>query len=114
MEIQVKNAAITVFLEEIARAYHDLYPERYAGILKVLAEENKATIKPTAMSVDGTMLSLAKLPLELYTFIKFQARKRLGIPDFFSDEANFRLLLKVWPNLRIQRTPSTFVHIHKE
>jgi len=114
MEIQVKNAAITAFLEEIALAYHDLYPYRYAAFLKIMEEENKTLLNTTALSTDGTILSLAKLPQELYAFVKYQARKRLGIEDFFRDEANFRLLIKVWPNTRVKRTPSSLFHFQKE
>jgi NADH:ubiquinone oxidoreductase subunit C len=114
MEVQVKNAAMTAFLEEIAAAYRDMYPERYADFLKAMAEENKTLLNTTALSNDGTILSLGKLPTELYAFIKFQANKRLGIKDFFSDEANFRLLMKVWPSARVKRTPSTFVHIQAQ
>lgn len=114
MEVTVKNAALTAFLEEIASAYRDMYPIRYADFLKVMDEENRALLSTTALSSDGTILSLAKMPPELYAFIKYQARKRLGIQDFFSDEANFRLLLKVWPAVRVKRTSSTFVHIQAQ
>jgi len=114
MEVQVKNAAMTAFLEEIASAYRELYPERYAAFLKVMDEENKILLNTTALSTDGTIMSLGKLPQELYAFIKYQAHKRLGIKDFFSDEANFRLLMKLWPAARTKRTPSTFVHIQAQ
>jgi hypothetical protein len=46
------------------------------------------------------------LPQELWTFIKVEARKHLGIDDIFRDSANYRLLCKVWPDAATRRQPT--------
>lgn len=103
MEIIIKNASIIKFIEEVAAAYAEFWPTEYARFKEIVAAESANLIKPSAMSRDGTLLNFCKLPANLYAFIRIQARRRLGLDDFFRDPDNYRLLCKTWPDLRIQR-----------
>lgn len=106
MDFHIKNNAVTKILEEIADAYRTLFPQKYEDFLKLIQEEKARLIKPTALSEDGTMLSLCKIPTEIYSFVKWQMRKRCDIHDFFHDRRNYYLLCKVWSDLRIKRRES--------
>ena len=105
-EILFKNRALETFVTEIAEAYAELWPAEYRRFKEIIAEESAALINPSALSSDGTLLNFCKLPANLYAFIRHQAFKRLGIRDFFKDKENYYLLCRMWPELRIKRTPT--------
>ena len=113
-EILVKNKALEAFVEEIASAYAEGFPEFYNEFLAVILEEKTSLVKSTGMSDRGHFLTWCKIPLSIYQFVKQQARKRLGIPDFFAHESNYRLLCRVWSDLKIKTKPSAFYQVPKE
>lgn len=103
MDFHIKNAAAVKVLEEIAEAYHALFPQKYEEFRRMVRDEEARLIRHTALSEEGTMLSLCKIPEEIYAFVKWQMRKRCNIDDFFRWRNNYYLLCKVWSDLRIRR-----------
>lgn len=113
IQIHVKDAAVTAILEEIASAYADLYPQEYEEFIACCREEEQTLLKPTGMSTDGTMMTFCKIPSTIYSFIKHQMRKRCGIPDFFKEESNYRLVTKIWSTCAIRHKRTARLEVHK-
>lgn len=103
MEFSIKGQAIERFLEEVADAYHDLYPAAHDAFLAAASTESKHLIRSNGMSEQGHFLNLGSLPPHLYYFIRWQARKRLKIDDFFRDPAHWAALFKAWPDAATKR-----------
>ena len=107
MEFHVKHAAETAILEEIAEAFRDLYPAWYETFLTVIREEEQHLVKQTGLSKEGTMMTFCKIPGPIFSFIKIQMRKHGISDDWFRDEANYRLLCKVWSDIRVKNKPTS-------
>ena len=112
MEILIKNKSIETFLKEVADAWRDLCPTEYEKFRRYIAEESMSLVKPSGMSHDGHFMNFMYLPEGLYPFIKQQARKRLGIDDFFRDSDNYRLLKKVWPDAAVKTHPTQYLYLN--
>lgn len=108
MEFYFKDGAKTRFLEEIASAFRDHFPSVYNDFMRHVREETKRLINPTGMSAEGHFMIKMYLPSKLYTFVKWQARKRLGIDEFFNDRKNYDLLCKVWSGCQPERKRTPF------
>lgn len=111
MEILVRNKAIEDFLATVADAYHELYPDAHDAFLAAVRERSHALINPSGMSEGGTFLDLGCIPKHIYHFIRWQARKRLGIDDFFRDSEHYRLLFKAWPDAATKRKPTKYLKV---
>jgi len=85
------------FLEEVARSYQALFPERYEAYRRLAAEERSRLIKPGAFSAGGTMQFRMVIPTELFLFI------RRYWPDFGDSPADIDLLQQVWTELSVSR-----------
>lgn len=109
MQILIRNAAIDDFLKEVAASFRALCPAEYEMFRKHVKEESHRLVKPSGMSRDGCFLNKMFIPQKLYTFIKWQARKRLGIPDFFADKENYYRLCRMWPDSVTRRKPTVFI-----
>lgn len=106
MEVLIKNRAAAVVLEEIADAYRSAFPGRYADFIQLIREEQTRLLKPSALSTEGTLQAVLKIPEDIFGFVKWQMQKRCGIHDFFRRSTDYDLLAKVWSDLRIRRRES--------
>jgi len=110
-QVIVKDAAIRAELEAIADEWRAQFPADYEEFLRIIDQESKNVKLPTAMSTEGNYLNYCKIPQLLHDFILYRFRKRHGVPDFFRDAKNYRLLAEVWPASRIRRKPTkTFLN----
>jgi hypothetical protein len=108
MEFFFKDGAKTRFLEEIADAFRFICPTEYKDFLRHVKEQNKALIRTSGMSAEGHFMNRMYIPGKMYSFIKQQARKRLGIDEFFNDRKNYDLLSRVWTECETKRQRSVF------
>ena len=107
----MKGQALETTLKEIADLWHEFFPNECETIARVVEEESKNLVRPCGLSRNGTMMSFAKITPKLYAFVKRTMRRRHGIPEFFSDEANYRLLLKCWPTLAVRHKPTQYFKV---
>jgi len=110
----VKRQAIEKFLEEVAAAWQEQYPKQYEAFCRLVELESAHLIKPSGMTAGGHFLDYCKIPQDLYSFIKWQASKRLGIDDFFREKRNYQLLVRIWPRAKIKTHPKPFYRFQWE
>ena len=106
MYFHIKDQALLQTLEEIAASYALLKPDEYKATVDCARRASDTLAKPTGMSVGGNFMSVAEIPTDVYSFVKWQMKKRHGIDDFFRDERNTRLLLRVFEDFQVKRKPT--------
>lgn len=111
MEILIKHKAIEDTLKEIADLWHEHFPKECELMARIVDEESKNLIKSSGLSEGGTLLTYCKLTPRLYAFIKRTMRRLYGIDEFFSDERNYRLLVRVWSDLKVRTKPTQYFHV---
>lgn len=82
-------------LEEIGSAYQAAFPERYEAALQMVREAREILIRPSGMSSNGNMRWSMRVPAEVFLCI------RRYLPDFGEDDADWDLLLRAWPALKV-------------
>ena len=110
-EILIKNKALEATLSEIIDAYYDLCPAQADWFEALVREESSHLVNASGLSAGGCFMTLAKLPKNLYSFIRWQVSKRCKLDDFFRDPANYRLIIKLWSNAAIRRKPKNWIQI---
>lgn len=108
MEFYFKDGAKTRFLNEVCDAFREQWPAIYHDFMNHVKAESKKLVNPSGMSKDGHFMIRMYLPSKLYSFVKWQARKRLGIDEFFNDRENYDLLSKVWAGCEAKRQQRLF------
>jgi len=102
----MRGQAIRNLIEEILKSYQALLPDHWEAFLSLMESERSNLIKPSGMSKGGHFMIFAKFPAHLYSFIKWQMRKRAGIPDFFASRKNYELLAEVCEAIRMRTKPT--------
>lgn len=110
-EIIIKNAALERTLSEIADAYRACCPSEYTAFLALVNTASASQKQSSGMSDEGHFMDLMRFPGTLYPFIKHQMRKRHGIDDFFRDKANYRLVMKVWSDLKLKHKATSIFRV---
>lgn len=83
------------FIQEVATAYWDLFPERAEEIRRLAERQRGALVRASGMSAGRTMRFKMLVPAELFIFI------RRYWPDFGDEPGDLDLLYSEWPDLRI-------------
>lgn len=110
-EILFKGRAVENFLTECVESFYDLKPAVMRAFERIVDEESKSLLKPTAMSEHGHFLNFCKLPADLATFIRQQYRLRFEPVDFFADPDNYYLLCSIFKKARVRRTPTQLLTV---
>ena len=114
LSIHIKDRAVDQILEETIAAFYEYLPDTAKLFEDEVRASSASLVDPTGVSADGTMLSYCKIPSVLWSFLKWQGRKRLGVQDFFKDKHNFDRLCKIWRACAVKRRPSLHVKVPKE
>lgn len=106
-EVLIKDKAIDDFLTECVAAFAELLPDLHAEFVEHVRRQSGALIKSTGMSPGGHFMNRMFIPARVYHFIRRQARKRLGIEDFWADPRNYKRLCRIWPLAETSTRPRT-------
>lgn len=110
-QVVIKDKAVDDFLSECVAAFADLCPALYDDFRGFVRDQSNGLHKSTGMSTEGHFRNHLHLPATVYHFIRAQARKRLGIANFWADPKNYTRLCRVWPHAKTKTRPRAFVDL---